>query len=400
MPRHKTITDAAAQRFTAKTGRVDHFDSSYPGLALRVSDTGRKAWTYFFRLKNGKVKLHRMTLGVYPAMSVENAHDAWRKAFDLVQAGRDPRAVSDTALPPKSFEGVFEEWLKRDQGGNRSAELVERRIRKYVLPSWSRRLITDIDRRAALAIIDDIADRGTVILARRIYAHLHRLFVWAIGRGIIEVNPLLHAPKPGSEVARDRVLTDAELVKVWRAAAHLPPSYRDAIRLLVLSGGRREEIAQLRWDEIVDGTIHLEGERTKNGKPHVIPLSASARSIIASIEPKSAFVFPNHFRVGGKPIAAWALTKKKLDEISGVSGWRIHDLRRTVATGLQKLGVGLQVTESILGHVSGSRGGIVGVYQRYDFAAEKASALEAWGAKVMALFEGREPGKVVAFGGR
>ena len=153
MPRHKSITDAAARRFnaTAATGRIDHFDSSYPGLALRVSGTGRKAWTYFYRIKNGKVRLHRLVLGIYPAMSVEEAHDAWRAARDLVQAGRDP-AVADTELPAQSFEGVFEEWIKRDQAGNRSAPQVEKRIRTLVLPAWKNRLITEIDRRAALVI--------------------------------------------------------------------------------------------------------------------------------------------------------------------------------------------------------------------------------------------------------
>src|SRR6185295_19354176 len=129
MPKHTTITKAAADRFKAKSGRIDHFDSSYPGLALRVSDTGRKAWTYFYRVKNGRVTQRRMTLGVYPSMSVEQAHHAWREAYDLVQTGRDPMAVSELSLPPMSFEGVFEEWLKRDQAGNRSAGRIERRLR-------------------------------------------------------------------------------------------------------------------------------------------------------------------------------------------------------------------------------------------------------------------------------
>src|SRR5690349_24349805 len=140
MPKHTTITTAAADRFRAKSGRVDHFDSSYPGLALRVSDSGRKVWTYFYRLKNGKVKQHRMTLGIYPAMSVEQAHNAWREAFDQVQTGRDPAVASDASLPPMSFEGVFEEWVARDQAGNRSASRIERRIRVNVLPAWEHRL--------------------------------------------------------------------------------------------------------------------------------------------------------------------------------------------------------------------------------------------------------------------
>ena len=395
MPAHKSITAAAAAKFTVASGRVDHFDSSYPGLALRVSDTGRKAWVYFYRIKNGKVHQRRMTLGTYPAMSVADAHDAWRQAFDLVQAGRDPMAVAGSTLPPMSFVGVYEEWIKKDQfdRGNRTAPAIAARFRNHILPAWSGRLITDIDRRAALDVIDVIADKGAVIMARRVHGHLYRMFAWCVGRGIIETNPLLHTEKPGAEVARERVLTDAELVKVWNAAEQLAPSFRDAFKLLALTGARRTEISALRWDEIKDGVIYLEGDRTKNGNPHTIPLSSAARAIVAGIERKNGHAFPGEY---GGSITNWLTSKRKLDAVSGVTGWTIHDIRRTVATGLQRLGVQLPVTEAVLGHSGGSRGGIVGVYQRHDYAAEKASALEAWGAHVMALVHGEKRGEVVA----
>ena len=132
------------------------------------------------------------------------------------------------------------------------------------------------------------------------FSHLHRLFVWAVGRGIIEVNPLQHAERSGAEVSRDRVLSDEELSKVWLAAEQLAgayPPYRDALRLLILTGARKMEITALRWEEIRDGAIHLEGERTKNGRPHIIPLSAAARAILDGIEQNSGFVFP----VGAAP---------------------------------------------------------------------------------------------------
>ena len=172
-------------------------------------------------------------------------------------------------------------------------------------------------------------------------------------------------------------------------------------RLLILTGARREEITQLTWSEAGDlDAIRLEGSRTKTGAPHIIPLSAPARGLLDSV-PRIAgsdFVFTTS---GKKPIAGWSRAKILLDAGSGVTGWRIHDLRRTAATGMQKLGITLQVVESlVLGHTSGSRGGIVGVYQRHDYAKEKRGALEAWGAHVVALVEGQTPGKVVAFGGR
>ena len=112
---------------------------------------------------------------------------------------------------------------------------------------------------------------------------------------------------------------------------------------------------------------------------------------------KSAFVFSTN---GRTPVSGWSRAKDRLDETAQIDPWRIHDLRRTVATGMQKLGVGLQVIEAVLGHVSGSRAGVVGVYQRHSFDAEKRVALEAWGAHVMALIEGRAPGKVLPMRGK
>jgi integrase len=225
-------------------------------------------------------------------------------------------------------------------------------------------------------------------MARRIHASLHRLFAWAVGRGIIEINPLTNLPKPGSETRRDRVLTDDELVKVWRGAERLGWPYGPAFQLLILAGARREEIGQLRWSEIDGDTINLKGERTKTGSPHIIPLSAPARAIIESLQQYRVAGSDFVFTVSGKsPVAGWSRAKADLDDLAAIDDWRTHDLRRTAATGLQKLGVGLQVTEAVLGHTAGSRAGVVGIYQRYSYGTEKASALEAWGAHVLALVE-------------
>ena len=379
MPKHSSITDAAAKRFKVAKGQVDHFDSSFPGLHLRCSHTGRKAWGYYYRL-GGKLK--RMTFDLYPTMSVEAAHDAWRKVRNGVRAGRDP--AHPDAGGAIDFNGVFEEWLRRDQAENRTRHVTASRFRKYVLPKWQHRLIGGIGKRDCLDIVDAIADRGTVTMARRVHSHLHRLFVWSVGRGIIEINPLANVGRPGSDTKRERVLTDGELVKVWKAAERLRPPYGPACKLLILTGARREEIGRLRWSELVDGAINLEGARTKNDEAHVIPLSTSARTVLDQLPHIGEFVFTSS---GHLPISDWTRTKRDLDDLSGVSDWRIHDLRRTVATGLQKLKAPLQVTEAILGHTAGSRGGIIGVYQKHDYAEEKRDALEVWGAHVMALVQ-------------
>jgi integrase len=251
-----------------------------------------------------------------------------------------------------------------------------------------------------------VADRGSPITARRLHSHLHRFFRWCVGRGIIESNPAADLPKPGSETKRDRVLTDEELRSVWKATDSFGWPFSPAIKLLILTGARRAEIGGLRWAEVRDKEFRLEGERTKNGEPLTIPLSKPAAAIVEKLPKiaKSEFVFTTN---GKTPVSGWSRIKQTIDkniEVQAVCGerekvavppWTLHDLRRTVATGLQKLGVSLQVIEAILGHVAGSRAGVVGIYQRHSFDKEKAAALEAWGAQVMSLVEGKRPGKVL-----
>jgi integrase len=283
-----------------------------------------------------------------------------------------------------NFKRVADEWLDRDQSKNKTAKLVRHIVERDLLPVWGHRAVTDITRRDVRDLIDSIADRGAPIGARRVHAYVHRFFRWCVGRDIIEANPAADMPKPGSETKRDRVLSDEELTAVWNAAGKLGWPYGDAVRLLILTGARREEIGQLRWSEIKGEGITLEGARTKNGAPQTIPLSLAATTVLQHVpriaNSKQVFA-PN----GRTAVSGWSRTKVKLDELSGVSDWRIHDLRRTVATGLQKLGVNLQTIEAVLGHTSGSRSGVVGVYQRHSFDAEKRAALDAWGAHVIAL---------------
>ncbi len=386
----RALTEAAVKRLKPpKAGQVDHFDKGYPGLALRLSYGGGKSFVFFYHHGG---KLRRMTLGTYPALGLAEARAVWREARQDAQAGRDPASARKRERGATDFESVFKEWLRRDQGKNKTKDAVKRLIAKDVLPAWQYRAVADIGRRDILDVLDAVVDRGSPITARRLHAHLHRLFKWAVGRGIIASNPMADMPKPGSETKRDRVLNDVELDAVSKGAEQLGWPFGDAIRLLILTGARRQEIGGLRWSEIDGDTIKLDGTRTKNSEPHVIPLSAPARAIIDGL-PRiagSEFVFTT---TGRTPVTGWSRAKLRLDVLDAEHGalppWVIHDLRRTVATGLQKLGIGLQVIEAVLGHTSGSRAGVVGIYQRHSFDAEKADALESWGAHVMALVEGR-----------
>jgi integrase len=185
---------------------------------------------------------------------------------------------------------------------------------------------------------------------------------------------------------RERVLSDDELAVIWRATDS-PGPFNGIVRLLMVTGQRREEVAGMAWAELFDdfSTWTIPASRAKNGATHIVPLASPAQELLRGVPRFGDLVFPG---LRG-PFKGFWRAKAALDAKSGVTNWRLHDLRRTAATGLQRLGVRLEVTEQVLNHISGSRAGIVGVYQRHDFATEKRAALEAWGEHVLAIVAGR-----------
>jgi integrase len=208
------------------------------------------------------------------------------------------------------------------------------------------------------------------------------------------------------------VLSDAEIAEIWRAAREAASPYGTIIRLLLLTGQRRGEVAGMTWGEISDELAiwTLPGERTKNGVAHTVPISTLARDLLRALVPDHAnkrganggFLLPGAV---GTPFAGWSKAKRALDKAildaraktadaasasrAPFVQWSVHDLRRTVATGLQRIGVRLEVTEAVMNHISGSRGGIAGVYQRHDWATEKRAALDAWASHVCSVVDGK-----------
>ena len=372
MPK-RALSDLTVKRAKPPTnGQVDIFDAGYPGFALRVSYGGGKSWVYFYRIGG---RLRRRSLGTYPAVTLAEARQLWRDAKHQVSLGRDPGWQRASDL---NFESVAREWLKRDQADKRSLKEVTRIVEKELIPKWGQRSIRDIRRHDILVLSDRIADRGATTMARRVMAYVHRLFRWAKSRDLIESNPATDLPKPGREVARDRVLTDAELAAVWKAAVEIGWPYGPAAQLLILTGARRAEIAELKWSEIHGNTIKLSGARTKNAEPHDMPLSEQALDVLSRM-PRiagSEYVFGKPLRSG-----AWSNAKIKFSAAK-IQPWRIHDLRRTVSTGMNELGTEPHIVEAVLGHTVK---GVAGVYNRAKYEAAKRAALKAWGAHVMAL---------------
>lgn len=398
MPRLKLTTVTLERLRPPATGQVDYFDTAYPALALRITAKGVRSWTYFGRV-HGKLK--RATLGRYPGMTLAEARRAASATAESMQQGVDPAAAKRAARNQDrdSFEAVAEQWLQRDQAHNRSCREVKRAIGRDVLPVWEGRRIATIVRRDVIDLVDGIADRGALTYARRVQAHLHRLFGWAVGRDIIASNPVAHLPKPGEVVKRDRVLTDAELALVWRAACTIEWPFGPLFLLLILTGARREEIGALRWSEVPDGdTIRLEGHRTKNGKLHLIALAPQAATIVKQLRrvAGSEFVFTT---TGGTAVSGWSKAKSALDAaVAALNGdqallpWRLHDLRRTMRTGMSKLGVQPHIAELAINHI---KTGVEAIYDQHRYHREIRAALVIW-AKHVESVVGDQPYNVVA----
>ena len=268
---------------------------------------------------------------------------------------------------------------------------------KEILPAFRGRRLSEIKRPDVIEWLDAIVDRGAPISANRALAWLKGLCNFAVERGVLDVSPIAGIKPPAAEMARDRVLSDDELKAVWEAADALEPVYAGFIKLLILTGQRLREVSELRWVEIdLENRIWtLPAARAKNSIEHSIPLSDQIIEILKAL-PRIAggdFVFTIN---GRNPIRGTHTVKRRIDKLGPPTPpWVLHDIRRTVASGMARLGINLPVIEKLLNHVSGSFAGIVGVYQRHSFADEKRAAMAAWARHIQAIVSGEAAGNIV-----
>ena len=376
-------------------------DAHMPGLYLVLQPSGAKSWAVRYRHRRISRK---HTIGAYPALGLKDARELGAKALRAVAEGRDPGREKLLARSAKadSVERVVEEFLERHvrrSNRPRTAQGTERLLRQHVLPHWRGRMVHDITRRNVLDILDRVVDGGAPITANRVFAAVRKFFNWCTARDILAASPCAGVKPPTTERARDRVLSDDELRLVWAAADKLGGTFGPLVKLLALTGQRRDEVARMRHNELnLDARLWtLPAERTKNNKPHEVPLSNATLAVLGSVPRIAGSPFVLATNGGASPISGYSEGKRRLDALlpADMPPWRLHDLRRTCASGLARLGINLPVIEKVLNHSSGSFAGIVGVYQKHSFADEKRQALEAWGSFVTALVEGKPANKVV-----
>jgi integrase len=378
-------------------------DTDVRGFGLRVRQGGTKTYFVDFRLPGGRAaEKGRYTIGRHGSpWTPDSARKEAIAILEQVRRGINPNLARKAEQKEKTelalgayCETFIEKYCRARQP--RSWQKTRAIFHNDIVPTLGSQPITKLTRPQIVQLLSGIAEERAAT-ARYAHAILRKMFKWAVDRGDLAQSPISDMSSPARQLHRDRVLSDVELSALWQATftgvtdrPTIDGLFGSAIRLLILTGQRRDEVLSSAYADIdiEKRTWTIPGFRAKNGKPNFVPINEMALSEIeqipTSILGRSALLFTT---TGRTPISGISKLKARLDErmsnILEANGqpfepWRLHDIRRTVATGLQRLGVRLEVTEAILNHVSGSRSGIVGVYQRYQYQTEKAQALADW----------------------
>ncbi len=386
-----------SQKLTARTvenakapaeGRLELWDSLVRGFALRITDRGSKSWIVMYRL-NGRQR--RLTLGAFPAYSLGEAREMARETLNSVARGIDPaeekKAAQQAAPPPASdtVEKVIREFIERHaKPKTRKWRETERMFEMHVLPKWGSRPIEAIARRDVNDLLDDIIDQGKPYSANKVLSHVRRLFNWCVERDILDATPVAKVKAPAKEVSRDRVLSDDEIRTVWRAWDAMGWPFGQAFKLLLATGQRRDEVATMRWSNIdPQGRVWtLPRESTKSDRLHEVPLSPLAIEILEAVPRLGDYVFTT---TGDTPISGFSKAKRRSDALSDVGDWRLHDLRRSCASGMARLGIAPHVVEKVLNHASGTISVVAAVYNRHGYTEEKQAALNTCARALQAI---------------
>jgi integrase len=406
MPRKK-LTDLFVERVAPPAkGRLEYFDTTFPALALRVTDNGHKSWSLFYRTAG---RLRRYTIGNYPAFDPAAARKAASAALHRVEAGGDPAEEKrQRRLAPKptadDFASVAREYLERQVKKNTAASTYKetaRILEKDVIPEWGKRPIATIARRDVSLLIDKKAADGAEVQANRILARLRTLFGWAVEKDRIPSNPCDGLRPRTKEKSRDRVLSDDEIKLFWSACEDLGWPFGPLFKLLLLTAQRRDEVASMEWDEVdlEAGVWSIPKTKAKNGVGHEVQLSREAIEVLSAL-PRTAggLVFTTN---GKTPVSGFSRAKERIDAIMAaragraIDPWILHDLRRTATTGMAALKIPPHVVDRILNHTSGTIRGVAAVYNRHQYAEERRDALAAWGRSVEAIVSGKPAGNVV-----
>lgn len=341
-------------------------DERTPGLALRACGPLRRTW-YFFHRVNGKQK--RAKLGTYPKMKIKEARLA---AHEIINAS--PNDVENL-----KFKDLVDRFMREYASPRlRGAEGIRNAMERHVLPAWGERRVAEITKADAREMLDEVRAPGA---ARGVRSWTTRILNWGMEQDLVERNPLDKIRDRVPNVSRERVLTDDELRAVWKVADGIGYPFGPLTQLLILTASRRGELIDAKRSWVNGETVEVPASYYKTKRQHLIVLSSLAQQIVEGLPQvsDSDLLFTT---TGARSVSGISKWKRRLDKMSGVTDWRLHDLRRTAATGMARLGVQPIVVEAVLGH---KLPGVAGVYNRYSYLDERRNAVETWAAHMRKL---------------
>jgi integrase len=380
---------------TLPAGKTDQifFDDDLPGFGFRIRAGGRRTFIAQYRVRG---RTRRQTIGA--RLNAEEARKAARRILAAVEMGGDPQAdkIASRLKAARTLKAVAANYLAAKKtelrpASYRGAELYLQRGAYFA--ALHPVAISDVTLEDVATCVSAVARDHGSSSAKLARSYLSRMFGWAMGEGLCTANPVVGTNKPQTPTSRERVLSNTEIAAIWNATG-AGSDYARIIRLLLLTGARREEIGGLRWSEVdLDrATITLPKERTKNEHAHIIALTEPVLEILkgARDEQPQERVFV--FGAGGAAgFSRWAHNKQILDGVlgAGVTPWRLHDLRRTMATGMGEVGVQPHIVEAVLNHFERN------AYNWAVYESEKHSAWVRWATHVLDIAAGKSQ-KVVA----
>ena len=389
------LTDRYVESLKPQGGRrAEIRDGKVRGLILRISENGTKSWSVLYRRKSDG-RRRRCACGPYPHVALADARAAALDILARVAKGEDPARDRKraTGSHPRTLGDLAERYLKHAEASKRSGSQDRQMLEKDVLPLLGNEPLETIKRADIGEVLQRVVARGAPIQANRTFAAIRGLYNWALGAGLIETTPCLGLKAPSTEQSRERTLSTDEIKAFWDALPHAAMSWQTAqiLRLCLVTAQRLGEVAGARKSEIClkDAEWRLPGHRVKNGCAHSVPLSPLAMQLLADAMDRSLdeqVVFRSS--ITKRSITADAVSKavnRSVEFFAFDDVLTPHDLRRTAATGMAKLGVPRLVVDKCLNHVSADRSTIAGVYDRYAYEGEKREALYKWSESLVSI---------------
>jgi integrase len=378
------------------------WDEDLKGFGLKVTPAGRKVFLVQYRPSGDRRNPRKYTIGEYGSVTPHKARVEAQRVLADRAAGRDPQAekkISKRRIRSEQVAELTAEFISRHASQNRTGAETARIFNREVLPYWGSWTVGEVRKRDVITLLDRVRERGSPIMANRVLAAVRKFFNWCVGRGILELSPCSGITAPAREQARHRVLTDEELALVLDAARQLGFPFGSIVEVLIMTGQRRDEVGRMRWEDLnLERKLWvIPGEHAKNGKPHLVHLSEPVLALLEAAPRTGELVFSGD---GKTMFQGYSKAKAKLDTHSGVGDWTLHDLRRTVVSGMAGLGVAPHVADKILNHQSGTISGVAAVYQRHEFLNERKDALQLWGQHVSSLRHPKTNPKVARSGHR